>query len=197
MPTSSKKLRQLVVIEMILIIVLGAWLGMLYYNSGVDEVRKDRDALRLAEISTIETAMTQYALKHNSYPSCLYATAGCPSLEGSAEMTVVPKDPLTELPYSYSAFYSGTGSNSVCTGYHLGSSLERKGSQSLLAGNDAPPKADKLLCAGSPKDFSGLSYAPGGQPCTLQAGIAQPTDADTGETCYDIEHIRLPPTLRY
>ncbi len=190
MPTSNAKLRRLVIVELVLIAILGAWVGAYYYHDGVDTLRKDRDALRLAELNTIQAALVQYAYKYGAYPACLYTTKDCASLEGNVGMTVVPRDPLTNLPYSYAAYNKNGGS--TCTGYHLGASLERKGSQSLIAGADAPPKSDALLCSGSAKDFSGLSYAPGGQLCGLEVGVAQPTTSEKGESCYDVERTRLP-----
>jgi len=158
-----------------------------YINTFYQTKEKARDALRLSDTDQIQAALLQYYTTHNNtYPPCLYKTNGCPSLEGTKEMTIVPKDPESGLGYSYVTF----GKGSVCTGYHLGISLERKASQALLTGSDAPPEPSSKLCSGSAPDFSGLSFVKGGQPCNLIAGTPQPTDAANGETCYDIARHR-------
>jgi hypothetical protein len=167
----------------LLLIIAALCLCLLYIivRDRNDSFARDRDAIRLSDIGQIRNALDDYYADYHTYPPCLYASATCRSLEGSSAMIAVPKDPLTNIDYSYAAI----GKGSVCTAYHLGTSLERTISQALLTGSDVPPHPDADLCKGSAKDFSGLSYAPGGQPCDTLPGIAQPTDSPHGESCYD------------
>jgi type II secretory pathway pseudopilin PulG len=166
----------------VIVLLAGALAGVVLHNF-YDDQERDRDAVRIADISTIRAALAQYKADHDSYPPCLYKTQNCTSLEGSSAMNRVPTDPLTGLGYGYAAL----GSGESCVSYHLGISLERTASQALLTGSDAPPEAASALCTGSAPDFSGLSYAPGGHPCDEAVGVAQPTDDPHGETCYDVK----------
>lgn len=161
-------------------------IGMLIYTNQQDELKKERDAERLATIGIIEDQLRTYAQSHHTYPACLYSTPGCVSLE-DAKFNV-PRDPWTRAEFSYAAF----GKGNSCTAYHIGIALERTGSQALLTGADAPPKSDADLCFGSKHDFSGLSYTKGGMPCDTSVGTPQPTTDQNGETCYDVARRRLP-----
>lgn len=171
------------IIELLIIIGLIGYIGFIKADTHERGLVRDRDVVRISNLNQIRYALDQYRDEKGVYPVCLYKTAGCTSLEGSDAMSEVPKDPLTNKPYSYAAI----GHGSACTSFHLGTSLERTASQALLAGSDAPPVSASELCTGSAPDFSGLSYAPGGELCNLDAGIAQPTDEPQGETCFDLQ----------
>lgn len=173
-------------ITLVLLLVIAALSGTLLYMmvaNAKDNASRERDVVRIMDLSQIRHALDQYKSQHGYYPVCLYRTGNCLSLEGTVMMSSVPTDPLTNLPYSYASIGSGT----ACVRYHVGTSLERRLSQSLLTGSDAPPVSSQDLCKGSQPDFSGLSYAPGGQPCSPDLGIAQPTDDPKGESCYDLK----------
>ncbi len=176
-------MKYLTLILLTIIAVLSGALLYIILNDQNDDASRDRDITRLSDVSQIRDALEDYQERHGYYPPCLYKKASCTSLEGSSFLPIVPVDPLTNLQYSYSAIGRGV----ACTSYHLGSSLERKRSQSLLTGSDAPPVESSNVCRGSAPDFSGLSFAAGGQSCGLIPGIAQPSDEPTGETCYDIK----------
>ncbi|MBC7836466.1 hypothetical protein H7X87_01665 [Acetobacteraceae bacterium] len=170
--------------EVAVIAVLAAALALVITSNLRDSQAKDRDAIRISDIGQIRLALGEFFDEKGTYPVCLYKKEGCTSLEGSEHMSMVPHDPSTNLPYAYASIGTGTD----CRTFHLGTSLERTGSQALLTGADAPPEPDTALCAGSEHDFSGLSYAPGGEPCNADAGIAQPTeDHENGETCFDLK----------
>ena len=166
----------------ILVILLSGVLGNQYLAAHQDSKEKARDAVRISDVDQIHQALTDYYNEKGIYPACLYKSVCKDAREGSTVMPTVAKDPLTGLGYSYASYGKGV----KCTGFHVGTSLERSASHALLTGSDAPPQASSALCAGSSPDFSGLSYAQGGQPCNLVAGTPQPTDAADGETCYDI-----------
>ncbi len=139
-----------------------------------------RDARRISDIRQIRYALELYRNDFNTYPSCLVAGGSCTTiLQNAKYMSTVPKDPSTDLPYSY----AGLGSGATCSSYHLGTSLEDKRNKALLTGIDSSPQT---TCTGSAADFSGLSYTAGGQLCNTVAGTAQPTNAANGESCYDV-----------
>jgi type IV pilus assembly protein PilE len=144
---------------------------------------KGRDSSRISTVRQIKYALELYYDKFTLYPTCLVAGGSCTTtLAGSGFISTVPNDPLSGLPYTYAANGSGTS----CNGYHLGISLEDKSNKAMLSGADAIVKPS---CTGSNADFSGLSYAAGGQPCNTTAGLAQPNAGATGETCYDITNL--------
>lgn len=169
--------------EIIIILALASALGFVLVTNILDDSAKDRDAARLSDINQIRTALNEYFDRVGHFPTCLYKKTDCISLEGSVEMRTVPVDPFTSIPYAYASIGIGTD----CRSFHLGTSLERTESQALLTGSDAPPEPPSALCRGSDPDFSGLSYAPGGQQCNSTPGIAQPTNASNGETCFDLK----------
>jgi len=171
-------------VELVVFLGLVGTIAYMQYDNTARGDMRDRDILRISSLNQIRFALDEYQEEKGSYPPCLYKSDSCTSaLEGSDVMSVVPRDPLTNKPFTYAAF--GTGAN--CTSFHVGTSLERTASQALLVGADAPPQPDSALCKGSAHDFSGLSYAPGGEFCNKVAGIAQPTDLPNGETCFDLK----------
>jgi len=168
----------------VLVLILAAALTNNYFSSNSNSVQKARDAVRISDIDNIHNAIRQYYAADGRYPACLYQADCTHSLEAADLLQPMPKDPLTNIEYSYAAF--GTGAN--CQGYHLGGSLERTGSQALLTGADAPMEPANALCTSSKPDFSGLSYANGGEPCGTQAGSPEPSNSPDAETCYDLAH---------
>ncbi len=188
-PNSVRGLRRLLFLTTMLTAALAALVALSYFNTYTDDRAKDRDSLRLAQMNRMVDSLRSYAIAHGSYPNCLYKKDGCQALEDDPAFSSVPKDPYTGLPFNYASF---KGPGGICNGYHLGMSLERTASQALLTGSDAPPKEQNLLCADSEADFSGLSSSVGGHPCGTDVGTPQPTDAADGETCYDIQRLRLP-----
>ncbi|MES2622994.1 MAG: prepilin-type N-terminal cleavage/methylation domain-containing protein [Patescibacteria group bacterium] len=169
-------------IELLVVIAIIGLLSSIVLASLSSARSNGRDSKRVSEIRQIQYALELYYNSNLQYPTCLYTASGCTTtLQGSAFMKNVPKDPLSGLGYSY----AGNGSGANCSSYHLGTSLENnKNNKILQTGSDATVQA---ICTGSPADFSGLSYAAGGQLCNTTAGIAQPTAVATGETCYDLK----------
>lgn len=169
-------------IELLVVIAIIALLSSIVIGSLSSARVRARDSARISQVRQIQYALELYYSTNGVYPTCLYPATGCVTvLNGSTFMRAVPKDPLTNLNYSYAA----NGSGAVCNSYHIGTSFEIKtNNKTLQTGNDAPPAA---ICTGSPADFSGLSYAAGGQLCNTTAGTAQPTNAANGETCFDLK----------
>jgi prepilin-type N-terminal cleavage/methylation domain-containing protein len=173
--------RGFTLIELLVVIaIIGILSGIVLASLNVART-KNRDSVRISDVRQIQYALELYYDANGRYPQCLEAGGICGTyvLEGSSFMPEVPLDPKTGLSYSY----AGIGTGTLCTGYHLGASLEEKSNRALLVGKDAVPRA---RCNGSANDFSGLSYAAGGQKCTTTVGIAQPTSAANGESCYDV-----------
>ena len=172
------------IVEILIFAGLVGAICYMQYDSIERTQARERDIVRISSLNDIRAALEEYQDQNGYYPPCLYKKAGCVSLEGSEPMATVPTDPLTDGPYTFAAF----GSGSACTCYHIGTSLERTASQALLVGSDAPPQPASALCTGSDADFSGLSYAPAGKLCNATAGTAQPTDSSDGETCFDLKN---------
>jgi prepilin-type N-terminal cleavage/methylation domain-containing protein len=177
---SASPERGFTLIELLVVIaVIGILSGVVLASLNPSRA-KSRDAYRLSEIRQIQYALNLYFNTNGKYPTCLYPGGSCTTtLQGSPFMSTVPKDPLTNLGFTYAARGSGTN----CTGFHLGASLEDKTNPAMVTGADAPAAT---VCTGSAVDFSGLSFAAGGQLCNATAGTPQPTAAANGETCYDV-----------
>ncbi len=172
------------IIEILVFLGLVGTIVYMQMDNSNRTAARERDVIRISSINQIRFALEEYKNEKGSFPPCLYQKDGCVSLEGSDIMKVVPRDPLANDPYTYAAI----GKGSVCSSFHVGTSLERTASQALLVGSDAPPEPDSALCTGSDHDFSGLSYAPAGEKCNATAGTAQPTDSADGETCFDLKN---------
>jgi prepilin-type N-terminal cleavage/methylation domain-containing protein len=169
-------------IELLVVIAIIGILSAVVLASLNTARAKGVDGARVSTLRQIGYALELYYDANGQYPTCLYPGGSCTTtLNGSVYMKSVPKDPGSGLGYSYAA----TGSGTTCTGYHLGVSLQDKTNKALQSGADATPKS---VCTGSAADFSGLSYAAAGQMCNTTAGIAQPTNAVTGETCFDVSN---------
>ena len=181
LPSRQTGNRGFTLIELLVVIaIIGILSGVVIASVSVART-KSRDSTRISDIRQIQYALALYQDENGYYPTCLHAGGACGTkvLEGTVHMPVVPKDPKTGLSYSY----SGLGVGLVCVSYHLGASLEEKGNRAMLSGADATPQ---VRCNGSANDFSGLSYAAGGQKCNLTVGGAQPDSSATGESCYDV-----------
>lgn len=175
--------RGFTLIELLVVIAIIGILASIVLVSLNSARAKGRDAKRVSEIRQIKYALELYYNFNNTYPACIYALAGCGStLQGSQFMSMPPKDP-SGANYNYVAF--GSGAN--CSSYHLGASIENKQSYTpLVSDSDKAAVATGLCASGTGvADFSGLSNAAGGTPCTTTAGTAQPA-ANATESCYDL-----------
>ncbi|HEX2614409.1 MAG TPA: hypothetical protein VHL10_02880, partial [Nitrososphaera sp.] len=180
----TKKISTFRILEILVFVLLVGIIAYQQYDDAARTAMRERDVVRISDLNQVRTALEEYKDEQGAFPPCLYKKEGCTSLEGSAWMPVVPRDPLTNKAFSYAAF----GPGATCNAFHVGTSLERTASQALLVGADAPPQPDSALCRGSASDFAGLSYAKGGEPCDLSVGTAQPTDSSDGETCFDLKN---------
>lgn len=179
---SNKNKKGFTLIELLVVIAIIGVLSAVVLASLTGARSQARDSKRVSELKQIKYALELYYNTNFQYPTCLYVASGCTTtLQNSVFMKNVPKDPLTGVNYSYAANGSGTS----CSSYHLGASIENKTNNKVMqTGADAAPDP---ICTGSPADFSGLSYAAGGQLCNTTAGVAQPSALATGESCYDLK----------
>lgn len=167
-------------IELLVVIAIIGILSAVVLASLGSANNKGRDAARVSEMRQIKYALELYYDDNGNYPTCLYPGGSCTTtLQGTKYMKTVPVDPLSGLGYTYAAL----GAGASCSSYHLGVSLEMKTNPALLDDSDGAPRP---ICTNSPPDFSGISFAVGGQQCNTTAGTPQPTNAANGGTCYDI-----------
>lgn len=184
--------RGFTLIELLVVIAIIGVLASIVIASTAQSRIKGRDARRIADLSSIRTALELYSDSNNRYPDCLYAgtnntgSSCLTSLEGSSEMPVVPTDPLTNARYSYARISPAVGAAHCASGnnFHLGASLENRSNPALAADADLVRSdvANGGRCYSATNyDFYGLSAAAGGQACSVT------TDGTTGtETCYDL-----------
>ncbi len=169
--------------------------------------QKSRDSKRLADIKSIQLALSLYYNDNGFYPkniySSSYTTAGSDPTNGltPAYLSVVPKDPNANASddctnssavngyascYHYTPYYS---SNVVCASistsppiiYHLGASMEDKTNAGLLQDRDAASSLNP--------PYSTTYYAYGaGCPAAFDGNAATcvNTTAASPDPCYDV-----------
>lgn len=115
-------------IELLVVIAIIGLLASIIIASLTTARQKARDARRIADIRTIQTALELYFDSNRTYPTALS------SLTTSGFIPNIPQDPLaatgctgtTNCNYSY-AYFPATSP----TTYHIGASLERSDNQAL------------------------------------------------------------------
>jgi prepilin-type N-terminal cleavage/methylation domain-containing protein len=162
--------RGFTLIELLVVIAIIGILSSVVLASLNTARQKSRDARRIADVKQIQLALELYFDSKATYPSS--TTQLTPTY-----ISILPKDPLTRVDYTY----AGVGSGATCTSYHLGVALEQTGHTVLGADADAAVAA--AVCTSSAADFSGLSTAAAGVQCNTTAGTGGPGGT---ETCYDV-----------
>lgn len=146
-------------IELLVVIAIIGILASIVMVSLVSAREKARDAKRVADIKNIQLALETYYNDNLRYTTAVTQVA-------PTYMSVVPKDPLTNLDYKYA------NTSTSCNAYHLGAILEQSANTALLQDVD---KADTTqTCTGSDGDFEGLSSACSG------------STPGTTDLCYDV-----------
>ena len=131
-------------IELLVVIAIIGILSSVVLASLNSARTKGRDAKRVAEIQQMQLALELSFDANRQYP-LLFNVA---SIVTPGYMSAIPLDPVTSLPYSYSALQSG----GTCTSYHLRATLEDSTNPALVGDADA---VAGTICVGSNADAAG------------------------------------------
>lgn len=158
-------------IELLVVIAIIGILSSVVLASLNSARKKGRDARRISDVKQIQLALELYYDANGAYPATI-GTASSSVLVTNGYIAAVPTDPTNNVVYRY-APYAVTGSLGICSGYHLGSSLETTGHASLT--NDADASGGTACTAsGATLEFSG-------------ADSGKCDDLDAGVACFDVK----------
>jgi prepilin-type N-terminal cleavage/methylation domain-containing protein len=159
-------------IELLVVIAIIGILSSVVLASLNSARQKGRDAKRISDVKQIQLALELYYDAHGAYPNVVSTS----TMVDPGYIAALPKDPVGGTAYSYVA-YALTSSAGVCSGYHLGASLEGT-SNSVLASDadqaDFPTNYGQCT-GGAATDFDGAD------------GSACATSGDAGSACYDVK----------
>ena len=141
---NSKKSKGFTLIELLVVIAIIGILSSVVLASLNSARKKGRDAKRVAEIQQMQLALELYFDANRQYPLLFNAA----SIVTPGYMSAIPLDPVTGVPYSYSALQSG----GTCTSYHLRATLEDSTNPALVGDADA---VAGTICVGSNADAVG------------------------------------------
>jgi hypothetical protein len=171
--------------------------------------QKARDSKRVADLKTIQLALSLYYNDNLMYPKNIYSTGTVAPDLGLAPtyLASVPKDPNAigsencssgtgqnglASCYHYSA-YQAAGGNGICNSsnppviYHLGAGIEELANPALLQDQDAnddlepvPYSTAYVPCSSAPTKFNGNAIT-GALRCAGADAAASATDS-----CYDL-----------
>lgn len=159
--------RGFTLIELLVVIAIIGLLATIITASLSTAKAKSRDARRIADIKTLQTALDLYYNDNYAYPTSLSSLV--PNY-----VPVLPTDPSTNASYKYTVFpASGSNCNSSnpAIKYHIGAVLEQSNNSALA--NDVDATFSANTCLGAAADFYGNSNG-----CVGSSGT-------TPETCYD------------
>jgi prepilin-type N-terminal cleavage/methylation domain-containing protein len=151
----NKSQKGFTLIELLVVIAIIGILSSVVLASLNSARKKSRDARRIADLKQVQLALEMYFDANSNYPAAADWTALGTAL-APTYIPTIPKDPLNTGNYVYQ--YSGLGSGTSCTSYHLGTLLEESSNPALNSDADA---AAGTACTGSAADFEG-----GGSPDT-------------------------------
>jgi prepilin-type N-terminal cleavage/methylation domain-containing protein len=184
MMTSLRRKRGFTLIELMVVIAIIGLLATIITASLSTARAKGRDAKRIADIKTIQTALDLYYNDNYKYPTALsslvpnYLPVMPTDPSYSVTSATCVSAPSTAGCYKYTAFAS---SGTLCNAanppikYHIGAALEQTSNSALS--NDVDAALNNNSCSGAAADFDGTSVG-----CTGTAGTPQPGGT---ETCYD------------
>ena len=187
-------------IELLVVIAIIGLLSTIVTASLGSAKAKSRDAKRISDVKTIQTALALYYNDNGMYPRNIYAAStGVPPANGLAPtyVPVVPKDPsasgstncnTTSLNSTAGCYhYYALSSSGVCNSsasppvlYHLGAALENDNNQALNEDVDASQNLTSYgtfapCTPSAPAGFDGNASA-----CSQGGGAVAP------DTCYDL-----------
>lgn len=157
-------------IELLVVIAIIGILSSVVLASLNSARKKGRDSRRISDVKQIQLALELYYDANGAYPTTLGSTSSSPLVSGGY-IASLPTDPTNSAVYKY-APYAATGSLTICSGYHLGASLETTNHASLA--NDADASGG-TLCTGGTAEFDGVD----GAKCDASA--------DAGSACFDVK----------
>lgn len=129
---------------------------------------KSADANRITDLKKIEKALELYYDKYAFYPDSLDSLVS----EGLLGFVPLPPAGAGQVVYSYVPL----GENQICTGFHLGASMQDKSLDNLKNDSDTYPGTP---CASAKtKDFDGTA---------LYCKIGEIGEGQTNDTCLDIK----------
>ncbi len=116
-------------IELLTVIAIIALLAAIILASLNTARSRSRDAKRVADLKSIELALSLYYNDNGQYPSILSQLA-------PTYISTIPADPLG-APAVY--VYAGTANaaGGTCSGYHLGATLEQQGASALSSASQS------------------------------------------------------------
>lgn len=129
---------------------------------------KSADARRITDIKKIEKALEVYYDKYAFYPANLDKLVS----EGFLSFVPLPPSGAGQLTYTYVPL----GKNKICTGYHLGASMQDKSLDNFKGDSDAYPG---VPCEDAQtEDFDGTA---------LYCKIGEIGEGIKNDTCLDIK----------
>ena len=160
--------RGFTLIELLVVIAIIGILAAIVLASLDSARKKGRDADRISEINQLQKALAlYYDANGQTYP---------PTLDDLATQNFinpVPVDPSNQASFIYVP-YGSAADASICSGYHLGSSLEVTGNSAL--DNDADASGGTLCTAAGVTATADFDGSDAGQCDT----------GDAGAYCYDV-----------
>ncbi len=145
--------RGFTLIELLVVIAIIGILSSVVLASLNSARRKGRDARRVADIKQLQLALELYYDANGQYPTGL-TTA---TLVTPGYMSVIPKDPSSNLDYAYVGLQGSASSAATCSSYHLGTKLENNvtttgplaGDADAAVGGSFGATSDGAVCTGS------------------------------------------------
>lgn len=168
---NTKKSFGFTLIELLVVMAIIGILSGVVLTSLNGARQKGRDARRISDIKQLQLALELYYDSKGYYPDTIGPAGPTSPLVDEGFIASIPTDPSTNTLYSYTP-YASSLNLAVCTGYHIGASLESGITHTVLQ-NDADVATGGTLCtAGTPVDFDGADS----DPCV---------GTDIGTACYD------------
>ncbi len=162
--------RGFTLIELLVVIAIIGILSSVVLASLNSARKKGRDARRIADVKQLQLALELYYDAFGEYPLVVSTT----TVVSNGYISTVPKDPTNTVDYPYSPWAASTSAD-ICSGYHLGTSLETTGHASLNSDADIlTTPTGTSVCTGGNPDFSGDD---GAKCATGDAGVA----------CFDVK----------